>query len=875
MFPRFTRATSAKEIQYSTSFRENMTGETVLHYRILEKIGEGGMGVVYKALDTRLDRHVAIKTLPPIDDPKRRRQFVWEARAAAGLRHPNIVVVHDISSEQGMDFIVMEYIPGQSLSDHLARGPFSLDEVLRYAMEIASALEAAHAAGIVHRDLKPSNILLTPEGSIKLVDFGLARLQQQDTVSQSAVPVIAGTCGYMSPEQARGEPVTSRSDIFSFGAVLYEMVTGQRAFNGNSAASLLAATLRDEPPAITSLVPGCPPSLQKVVEQCLRKDPRRRFQHIGDVRLSLEEVMPARTGYRGGGLAAWPRFLVYAALIALPMLAGWLLLGHHSEPSSNSTPIPLTSFPGFETAAAWSPDGSRVAFDWNGEKGDNEDIYVVQPGSSQRLRLTTDPGIDDWPAWSPDGRWIAYTHVAQGGSHSLNLVSPLGGPQRTILTNPVLDVSNWTPDGRAVLVDMKAASNQPQAAWAVFPDTGQQRQLTWPPPTIPGDLSPAISPNGKTLAFVRKTAWRTSELYLQDVKPDLSPAGTPWRVTDLGYVARPAWTPDGSRIVFEAHRDGVGIWQVDRTGKGVRPVFGAPNSASLPAIARRPSGQISLAFTNAVARSEIWRYGTERGAGGDPSELVPSSRSQGLPRYSNDGKRLAFTSSRSGYPEIWVANADGSEPVQLTDLRHQLAETGHWSPVGDRIAFVSQDHGSRQIYWVGPSGGPSVSMTREDGVDIGSGWSSDGTGYYYDSLRSGRREVRKAPRAGGESEPMTRDGGQNGFESQLGVFYYWRQDTSQKGILLRRTPNGDAEVPLIPRGSAKCGTIPTPGGFYYAAVDTNGVYFFDEKTGRSVRVLKPPTIPFHQFTISADGRWFAYGFAGTPSIDLMIMEDFR
>jgi serine/threonine protein kinase len=188
--------------------------ETVLHYRILDRIGEGGMGVVYKALDTRLERTVAIKTLPAVSDPNRRRQFVWEARAAAGLRHANIVVVHDIASDRGMDFIVMEYIPGGPLSDTLARGRLTAGCAVRYAREIASALEAAHTAGIVHRDLKPSNLLLAPEGSIKLVDFGLARLQQQDTESQNATPAVAGTCGYMSPEQAQGMPATPQSDIF-------------------------------------------------------------------------------------------------------------------------------------------------------------------------------------------------------------------------------------------------------------------------------------------------------------------------------------------------------------------------------------------------------------------------------------------------------------------------------------------------------------------------------------------------------------------------------------------------------------------------------------------------------------------------------------
>jgi dipeptidyl aminopeptidase/acylaminoacyl peptidase len=219
-----------------------------------------------------------------------------------------------------------------------------------------------------------------------------------------------------------------------------------------------------------------------------------------------------------------------------------------------------------------------------------------------------------------------------------------------------------------------------------------------------------------------------------------------------------------------------------------------------------------------------------------------------------------------------VANADGSQPLQLTDLRHQLSELGHWSPAGDRIAFVSQDRGSRQIYWVGSSGGPAIPLTKEEGVGVGSGWTRDAKGYYFDSVRSGRCEVRRVPRDGGRSELMTV--GEGGFESERGIFYYWRQ-TNDSTVLMRRTPNGDEDVALVPKGCSSCGTAPAAGGFYYVAADRSEVYLCNEKTGRSVRVLKPPAIPFHQFTISADGRWFAYGFAGTPSIDLMIMEDFR
>lgn len=221
-----------------------------------------------------------------------------------------------------------------------------------------------------------------------------------------------------------------------------------------------------------------------------------------------------------------------------------------------------------------------------------------------------------------------------------------------------------------------------------------------------------------------------------------------------------------------------------------------------------------------------------------------------------------------------MANADGSQPVQLTDLRHQISEVGHWSPTGDGITFVSQDRGPRQIYWVGSSGGPALPITNEDGVEGGSGWARDGSGYYYDSVRSGRREVWKAPRGGGRSVMMTVNGGRSGFESQRGIFYYW-QDAKQAGILIRRTSSGDTEIPLIPRGCGNCGTTLSAGGFYYVAADTNEVYLHDENTGRSVRALKHLAEPFFQFTISPDGRWFAFGSAVTESVNLMIMEDFH
>ena len=852
-----------------------MSAVSVAHYRILEKIGEGGMGIVYKALDTRLERPVALKALPSIGDPRRKRQLIWEARAAAGLRHPNIVVVHDVTSCDDADYIVMEYIPGRPLSESLARGPLPIEEALRYAREIASALEAAHTAGIIHRDLKPSNILLTPEGSIKLVDFGLARLQEAES-SRAGVATIAGTCGYMSPEQAQGERPTAQSDIFSFGAVLFEMVTGQRPFCGKSAAALVAAVLRDDPPNASSLTPQVPRALDKVIAQCLRKDIRRRFQHTGDVRIALEDIAAAKRGRRLPRYRRWT--LLWAGLAGTSLLAGWLLLSRYRQEPLSSMPIPLTSFPGEEENASWSPDGRQVAFDWTGEAHNNRDIYIVQPGSSQLLRLTADPGKDFRPVWSPDGRWIAYTNQPLGKNNSsLNVVSPLGGPPRTILTaHGPIGGPSWAPDGRTLIVGTASQPGESQYLAAVSLDASQPRRLTRPPPGIPGDLGPAISPDGRTLAFCRKTAWRTAELFLLDLHADLSPVGKLRQATKLGYVASPAWTPDGSRIVFEAHRDGIGIWQVDRSGQRVRPVFGVPDTASKPALARRPDGSTALVFTNEVTEESIWRFSTIRGPGGPRVELAPSTHDQSYPRYSHDGKRIAFTSTRTGHPEIWVANADGSQPVQLTDLRHQLTEAGHWCPADEAIAFVSQDRGDRQLYLVRSTGGKPIALTNEDGVGSGTGWARDGSGYYYNSVRAGRREVRKVLRGGGHSEAVTRDEGRNGFESSRGTLYYWgRPGMDKPVVLMRRTTEGDGEMRLLPLADPCCTPEVAPEGFYYKSLGSDEIYLYDESIARSIRMLSRAPKPLVEFTVSPDGRWFAADFLGIPKVDLMMIERFR
>jgi predicted Ser/Thr protein kinase len=279
-----------------------MVGKTVSHYRILEKLGGGGMGVVYKAEDTKLGRMVALKVLPPerVADPSRRRRFIQEARAASALNHPNIITIYDIDEADGVHFIAMEYVQGKTLDRLIARHGLRVSEALKYAVQMAAALAKAHSAGIVHRDLKPTNVMVTDDGLVKVLDFGLAKLTEAAPTSEAETVAtvgpateegtIVGTVGYMSPEQAEGKSVDARSDIFSFGSVLYEMLTGQRAFQGETKASTIAAILREEPKPLSQVAEGLPHEVERLVKRCLRKDREHRFQTMADLKVALEEL---------------------------------------------------------------------------------------------------------------------------------------------------------------------------------------------------------------------------------------------------------------------------------------------------------------------------------------------------------------------------------------------------------------------------------------------------------------------------------------------------------------------------------------------------------------------------------------------------------
>src|SRR5512135_3223019 len=473
-----------------------MIGKTLGHYQITEKLGAGGMGVVYKARDTHLDRFAAIKVLPPerVSDPDRKRRFTQEAKAASALNHPSIITIYDIDQSDGTDYIAMEYVEGRTLDQRIGHRGLRLNDALKYAVQIADALAKAHSTGIVHRDLKPTNVIVNEDGVVKVLDFGLAKLTEQIQGDESASTatvdgegrpiteegVIVGTVAYMSPEQAEGKKVDARSDIFSLGSVLYEMVTGQKAFQGTSKMSTLSAILHQEPKPVSGITPAIPAELERLINRCLRKDPERRFQHMDDVRVALLEL---KEDSDSGRLQAMPsaarqvthkRLVVVTVAVIVLVAAGWYWLGrqHPAEPEAPLIPVPLTAYPGVEATPSFSPDGSQVAFSWNGEKQDNPDIYVKQIGVEPPSRLTTDPAVDARPAWSPDGRTIAFIRRLSQDKTAIMLVPQRGGRERLLAETGGFGFLTWTPDSKWLVGSCREAGDRGLALYLLSIETG-------------------------------------------------------------------------------------------------------------------------------------------------------------------------------------------------------------------------------------------------------------------------------------------------------------------------------------------------------------------------------------------------------------------
>jgi Tol biopolymer transport system component len=691
----------------------------------------------------------------------------------------------------------------------------------------------------------------------------------------------------MSPEQATGKRVDERSDIFSFGAVLYEMLMGQRAFEGNSIAEILAALLKQEPKSLPSFIS---PGLAKIILRCLQKDPSHRYQSMADLKVELEDLRettaPVQTSM--GKSRGWIRFILPLAIAALLVYAFYAWREKPSQEPLRAESI--TTLPGVEEYPSLSPDGNHVVFTWGGYKQDNKDIYVQMIGQGSPLRLTTDPQDDFNPVWSPDGRWIAFLRSQPRGTtgfrqRQLILIAPLGGTERKLrnINSQDFDRSSpylaWSSESDALLVTDSTGPGRPDALFVVSLETGERRQLTNPESPVLADTSPAISADGSSLVFLRRTSWGFGELHLLPLKKGLVAAGASRRLTSSQLHAdNPAWIPFGNEIVFSAKGN---LWRLSTAGdKSPIQIPYIGEDGLMPTISRSAPGKpIRLVYVKSFSDRNIWRV--ETSAAGAPTSHAPvtaisSTKPEFHCQFSPDGGKVAFISERSGEFEIWISDPNGSNAMRLTSMGIRDITWPHWSPDGKLIVFSSAFKGEWDIFIIPAEGGKPRRLTSHPAIDIQPTFSRDGKWIYFASMRSGDYRIWKMSTNGGEAVQVTPNQGRGALESpdRKSIYYH---SVSVFAPLWRLPLSGKALPEKVLDRIVWYNYCLVDRGIYY--IDQIGnetsIQFFDFSTNKITTVAHNVGEVSPGITATADGKTILYSRVDSSTDDLMLVENFR
>ncbi len=706
-------------------------------YEIRSQLGAGGMGEVYLAWDSELERTVALKMLHAdvASDPQRMRRFVQEARAASALNHPNILTIYEIGQADSTRFIATEFIDGETLRRHIKSDKLKSSQLLDVILQVASALAAAHEAGIIHRDIKPENIMLRRDGIVKVLDFGLAKLTENQGAVNSQAPtktffktgpgVVMGTVAYMSPEQARGLTVDARTDIWSLGVVVYELIAGRMPFEGATTTDFMVSILEREPPPLSHFAPEAPAELQRIVSKALRKDCEERYQTVKDLLLDLKDLKQELdfaakserssspvlskgakdrgTGDRPVATATMKRVMMWlasAVLVGLFVSAAYYFLSKRTKQTASPTsPMAsqqrlISTFPGSHTAASFSPDGKRIAF-ISELKGVSQ-VWVKSLTEGDPIQLTSDEDPASRPRWSPAGDEIVYVRRPPGKA-SIYSVSLEGGAPRKIIEggrNP-----NWSRDGKRLVFE------RDYDVWTANRDGSDQRRIDGVPPTdfLASDRLPAFSPDGSAIAVFHNEKGPIGDYWVVPVS-----GGEARRLTfDAIFGGAAAWTPDGQFIIFPSQRAGsMTLWRVAVGGGQPEPVLMSAGEDTEPEIS--PDGR-KLIYTN-TRNTHILTL--TDAATLQPRELKESRVDMVNPSFSPDGSKIVFFGvNEVGDIHIYTIGADGKNLAQVTRGKKERNIHPHWSADGSIIYFY-QFHPTVSFRQISAQGGESVALVQ-------------------------------------------------------------------------------------------------------------------------------------------------------------------